>query len=129
MIDAQKWTILKTDQNSLFPAPNVVMSAAHCIQNAFTVKVLAGAHDRTANEASQQELTATRFQVHEDWHPLLIDNDIALVFLDEDFEMNDDVQAIERSSIAARTGDDVTATGWGKTCDGVSRLCIAQSSL
>ena len=64
--------------------------------------------------------TYNSFKVHEDWKPARIDNDIALVFLDEDFEMNDNVQAVTRAGSAAATGDDVTATGWGKTCDGVS---------
>ena len=107
-----------------FTAPNVVLSAAHCIDGARQVKVLAGAHDRSVNEPEQQELTATRFAVHEDWAPILADNDIALVYLDEDFEMNENVGTLSRSSVAAVTGDSVTATGWGLTCDGVSYLCF-----
>ena len=98
-------------------ADNIVISAAHCLDSADSVEVTAGAHDRTVAEPEQQVRVSTDFTVHEDWLPFAIDNDISMIFLDEPFEFDDNVNSIARAAEEPAVGADVTVTGWGKTCD------------
>ena len=100
-----------------FTAPDVVLTAAHCIDDASLARVLAGAHDRSLNEPGQQELKATRFIIHPDWNAFTVNCDIGLIFLDQEFEMTETVGVASRAAVAAVAGDMLTATGWGKTCD------------
>lgn len=98
-------------------ADDAVITAAHCLQNADFVEVTAGAHNLDVSEPEQQVRTSTDFILHENWNSFLVDNDIAMIFLDELFEPNNYVRSIDRAKLEPAVGKDVTLSGWGQTCD------------
>eukprot|EP00094_Tigriopus_californicus_P011000 TCALIF_10611-PA protein Name:"Similar to Chymotrypsin BI (Litopenaeus vannamei)" AED:0.23 eAED:0.23 QI:0/0/0/0.6/1/1/5/0/268 len=100
-------------------APNVVLTAAHCTDGVNSVKVTAGAHKLSANEPSQQVQTSTNIITNADFSLDLVDNDVALIILDEPFEINEFVSTIALSEAEPAVGEMVQATGWGKTRDGI----------
>jgi len=101
---------------------NVVLTAAHCVERATTVTVLAGAHDRTdENEPNQQRRTSRNIIVHPDWSRLRGESDIALIILDDPFDRVDDI--VEEIDLVSdgdtpAVGTETVACGWGKDSDG-----------
>ena len=72
----------------LSTAPNVVLTAAHCLDGAESVEVTAGAHNIREEEPTQQIQTTTNLIVHERYSSLFINNDVALAILETPFEIN-----------------------------------------
>ncbi|KXJ80484.1 hypothetical protein RP20_CCG024815 [Aedes albopictus] len=62
---------------------NFIMTAAHCVQNAFGGTAIMGAHNRNVNEATQQRIAFTSggIHMHPNYTPTNIRNDIATVRL------------------------------------------------
>lgn len=58
-----------------------VLTAAHCGDGATSMSILAGAHDRTVNEATQRTILSSRIVVHPNWAPVRTQNDVAVVQL------------------------------------------------
>ncbi|MCL4145057.1 UNVERIFIED_CONTAM: hypothetical protein GTU68_036852 [Idotea baltica] len=97
-----------------------IMTAAHCMDDAGFVEVVAGAHDLTVNEDSQVSMTSTDFFIHEDYSSTLIHNDIAMIQLPSSLTFNDYIQPVcLPSGSDLGVGVDVTPTGWGKDHDGI----------
>ena len=56
------------------------MTAAHCVDRASVVEIIAGAHNISREEEDGQvRMLTSNFIVHEDWDSFLRANDIALV--------------------------------------------------
>ena len=73
---------------------------------------MAGAHDLSADEASQQIITGNATQNPDYSSVTSFDHDSAVIHLDSDFSFNADVAAICRPSQDFDSGPAVT-TGWG----------------
>merc|ERR1712212_406691 len=97
-----------------------VLTAAHCMDGASFVDVVLGAHDITANEASQVSVFSTDFFVHEDWDSFNIVNDLALIKLPQKVELNEYISTVSLPSSYVSVGTTVTPTGWGKPSDSAS---------
>ena len=86
--------------------PRWVVTAAHCVQAAYgpisdrpeDVIVVAGDHDWTTDEGTEQVLPVERIVIHPGWTPQLYDNDIALLELGTDAVLNARVQPIRLAS-------------------------------
>lgn len=65
----------------MYLGPDVVLTAAHCMDDARTVEVEAGGHSLSAHEDSKQIRNSANFVVHERWSTLTNANDIALIFI------------------------------------------------
>merc|ERR1719192_1401348 len=116
---------------------NTVLTAAHCCDG-FTpddLRMVAGDHDLTDNEGSEQERFVTEIVIHEDYgttetaglaggSPV---NDICLLRLQEPYELIPGVvEAIQLTdSDRAETGP-VTIAGWGALASGGSSPDILQ---
>lgn len=99
---------------------DVVLTAAHCLDGAKSVKVIAGAHDQSNDdEQTQVVMISTDLAVHEGWNAITVDNDIAYARLPSPLEFNGNIAAIALATEEPAVGDDVTAAGWGKTKDGI----------
>ena len=67
---------------------NVVVTAAHCLDDADSVKIIAGAHMWREDEDTQQVRISTDFTVHEDWSTATLNNDIAIARFEEPFDFS-----------------------------------------
>ncbi|XP_074029593.1 brachyurin-like [Leptinotarsa decemlineata] len=95
-------------------SPNYVLTAAHCVDKAYKVEVILGAHNVTAEEDSQVRLVSVDIVVHEEWDRDTLTNDIALIKLPSPVKETDAIKIID---IAAGrdsfVGDKAVTTGWG----------------
>lgn len=103
-----------------------VLTAAHCVVDDVgtvfepdTIEVLAGAHDISISEPSQQSRGVSQIIPHEAYDPSTSDNDIALLKLSQPVNLNARV-----ALISLNTEDNLVAgtpamvTGWGDLADG-----------
>ena len=78
--------------------PNHVVSAAHCTviwDSPSEVIVVAGEHDRSVDEGTEQTVSVVKLTVHESYgSPKNFENDIAIWELGEPLEMNDYVAPV-----------------------------------
>ncbi|XP_042857306.1 chymotrypsin BII-like [Penaeus japonicus] len=97
-----------------------VLTAAHCMDGAFYVEVVMGAHNIQIIEASQLTMSSTDFFTHESWDSFSLTNDIALIKLPSPVEFNDYIQPVSLPAMDVPVGKTVTPTGWGRTSDTAS---------
>lgn len=72
-----------------------VMTAAHCVDGATSMKVFLGAHNvRETTEDGRLEFEATEYFAHPDWNTLLIRNDIGLIRLPQKVQFNEIIRPI-----------------------------------
>ncbi|XP_055536991.1 brachyurin-like [Wyeomyia smithii] len=102
---------------------NYVLTAAHCVQDALGGTAILGAHNRMANEDSQQRIGfgMSGITLHSEYSPTNLRNDIAVVQLNNPIEFNERVQpvilptATDNRTFSGMTG---TVSGFGVTSDG-----------
>ncbi|KAK5647648.1 hypothetical protein RI129_002540 [Pyrocoelia pectoralis] len=103
-----------------------VLTAAHCTDKASSALIMLGAHNISTVEEHRQEFETSNFAVHENWFPLFILNDIAMVKLNEIIKI--DGAFINTIALAPETEDTVltgqlaTVSGWGKPSDEVQTV-------
>jgi PKD repeat protein len=101
-----------------FISRNWVLTAAHCVDGGTdpaTVKVLAGAHDKTADG---EVLDVARILVHPAYTPSAISSDIALLELTDGY-MYSRIELLTPDRIEmSAPGIIGTVIGWGLTSDG-----------
>ncbi|XP_058457223.1 brachyurin-like [Malaya genurostris] len=99
---------------------NFVLTAAHCVVDAAGGIALMGAHNRENNEPSQQSVSfsPTGINIHPDYSPTTIRNDVATVRLNIPIIFNDRVRPIR---LPARS-DERLFSGWYATVSGFGRV-------
>ncbi|XP_058837321.1 brachyurin-like [Topomyia yanbarensis] len=101
---------------------NFILTAAHCVQNAFGGTAIMGAHNRLNNEATQQRIAfgSGGITIHAGYTPTNIRNDIAVVRLNSPIVFTARIQpariptATDSRTFAGLTG---TVSGFGRTSD------------
>ena len=73
-------------QIKCFLANDVVLTAAHCMDGAYTARMYFGAHNIWKDEETQIERVSHDFQIHEEWESDILKNDIALIKLTSPIE-------------------------------------------
>lgn len=96
-----------------------ILTAAHCLTDTLSTLVIAGAHNRRANEASQQKATvpARNYLIHESYNrPNNYDNDIAMLKLESPFKINEFVSVISlpNPALGDFAGMIARVSGWGR---------------
>lgn len=96
-----------------------ILTAAHCLPDSLSTLVIAGAHNRDEDEASQQTATvpAKNYLIHEAYNPTISnDNDIAILMLESPFEINEFVSMISLpdQKLGDFTGMTARVSGWGR---------------
>uniref|UniRef100_H0XV05 Ovochymase 1 n=1 Tax=Otolemur garnettii TaxID=30611 RepID=H0XV05_OTOGA len=118
-------------------SPTWVLTAAHCVQskdNPLSWTIIAGDHDRTLKESTEQVRRAKHIIVHEDFNILSYDSDIALVQLSSPLEYNAAVRPVclPHGPEPLFSLEICAVTGWGsisKDGDLASRLQQIQVSV
>lgn len=101
---------------------SVVLTAAHCLNNARQVTVVAGGHNIQEIEASQQRRTtdAANLRIHPEYSRINVLNDVGTILLPTPLTFNEFVQPsiLEPPSTNTFVGFTSRATGWGRVADG-----------
>ncbi|XP_076851200.1 trypsin-3-like [Brachyhypopomus gauderio] len=95
-----------------------VVSAAHCWKPNHLIKVVLGAHDLTANEATEQVFNVTKTVVYYMYNYRTLDGDIMLLKFDRPADLNAYVKPAPLASLNAPPlsgGATCTVSGWGIT--------------
>jgi len=104
--------------------PNHVVSAAHCTviwDSPDEVVVVAGEHDRSVDEGTEQTVPVSKLTVHESYgSPKNFENDIAIWELGEPLEMNDYVAPVALPEPMKQSEGECTVSGWGTLHSGDS---------
>jgi len=95
-----------------------VLTAAHCTDGAYSVRVVLGAH-HPYNDPDAIEITSRDLVVHEGWDGNDIGggNDVSVITLPEPVSTNSIIQTISLASSEPSIGSTCTVTGWGLTSD------------
>ncbi|XP_042637226.1 ovochymase-1 [Orycteropus afer afer] len=112
--------------------PFWILTAAHCVHlknNPFYWTIIAGDHDRTLKESTEQVRRAKFIVGHEDFDMLNYDSDIALIQLNSPLEYNAVVRPVclpERME-PLLSSEICAVTGWGSISeDGGPASCLQQ---
>ncbi|XP_065085587.1 trypsin-1-like [Ochlerotatus camptorhynchus] len=96
---------------------NFVLTAGHC-ETAYSdngyIEVVAAEHDTAVVEGTEQRRQVAKFIVHESYNPGMVSpNDIAVIRVDEPFELNAQVKTVQLPKQLEQFEGDVTLSGWG----------------
>ncbi|XP_077871099.1 ovochymase-1 [Ictidomys tridecemlineatus] len=102
--------------------PVWILTAAHCVQpkgDPRSWTLVAGDHDRTLKESTEQVRRAKHIIVHEDFDIVTYDSDIALIQLSSPLEYNSVVRPVclPHSMEPLFSSEICTVTGWGSTSE------------
>lgn len=104
--------------------PSVILTAAHLLPRNMPKRLVVRAGDYNIlddiDEMENQERYVVNIIKHEELSERTLINDIALLVLDEPFELNEAVNTIclPPQSVQTRNNVMCTASGWGKNADG-----------
>ena len=95
---------------------DLILTAAHCVDGeiAEDIEVSAGRTSLAKEVTGGQRRYVSKIVMHESYNRRKTDNDIALVFLEEPFELNEKVQLISYDSSNYELSR-LTVIGWGNT--------------
>ncbi|CAH2276338.1 ovochymase-1 [Pelobates cultripes] len=103
-------------------SPHAVLSAAHCIQSLDPSHwfVIAGKHDRSLNEPTEQMRAVRMVHVHEKFNLKTFDYDMVFLWLEKPLEFNDFVRPICMPSVDEPLAPSsvCVVTGWGNIQEG-----------
>ncbi|XP_048114261.1 chymotrypsin-like elastase family member 2A [Alosa alosa] len=103
-------------------ASNWVMTAAHCISEDLTYRVVVGKHNLQQAEDSAKAIVPSKIIVHRHYNPVLIatGNDIAMIKLSEHVQMSDEVQlaCLPAPGTILPHNYPCYITGWGRLSTG-----------
>ncbi|XP_072394852.1 brachyurin-like [Diabrotica undecimpunctata] len=97
-----------------------VLTAARCLKNSTSVRVVLGADDVTVKEEMQVSFDTdqSNFIIHENFVDETLENDIALIKLPSSVESNEYIQVISiatEDQVKEELGELVVVSGWGLT--------------
>ncbi|XP_046922295.1 ovochymase-1 [Lynx rufus] len=103
--------------------PTWILTAAHCVQsknNPLFWTIVAGDHDRTLRESTEQVRRAKHVVVHEDFDSWSFDSDIALIQLSSPLAFNSVVRPVclPESREPLFSSEICAVTGWGSISEG-----------
>ncbi|CRK90321.1 CLUMA_CG004009, isoform A [Clunio marinus] len=112
-------------------ARNQVLTSAHCMVGTTNCHVIAGAHDISTTEITQQRWRVfnlvtnppsmfPNYNIHQDYNPSNFHNDIGILRMNTQAEINEAVQLTVFPSIGnfeTFEGEIATVTGWGRISD------------
>ncbi|KAF0876160.1 OVCH1 protein, partial [Crocuta crocuta] len=114
-------------------SPTWILTAAHCVQsknNPLFWTIIAGDHDRTLKEPTEQVRRAKHIVVHEDFDRQSSDSDIALIQLSSPLAFNSVVRPVclPQSMEPLFSSEIYAVTGWGSVseADGSPARCLQQ---
>lgn len=107
--------------------PDVIISAAHCVQgvSASNLAITAGTSYRTSGGVTKK---VSKIIIHEKYSSSTVDNDVAILFLEEGFELGESIQTINLASAGSvvEAGVKATCSGWGALKEGGASPSVLQ---
>ncbi|KAL4839470.1 hypothetical protein H8958_002214, partial [Nasalis larvatus] len=98
---------------------NWVMTAAHCVDSPMTFRVVAGDHDLSQNDGTEQYVSVQKIVVHPSWdsNNVAAGYDIALLRLAQSVTLNSNVQlgVLPQEGAILANDSPCYITGWGRT--------------
>lgn len=92
-----------------------VVTAAHCVLHPRKIFVVVGAHSKDLLVNQNDLYTVMRKIIHEQNDPRYLYNDIALLKLDNEIKLRNNVQIIAVNPKYVDEGYDATVSGWGQS--------------
>jgi len=97
------------------------VTAAHCVgSNPSSYSIKCAAHNIALNEVHAQDFSISKVQMHEQYNPNNIDNDIAILHLSSQPVENDYLQPACLADETYTAGEMTTVLGWGALTEGGS---------
>ncbi|KAM4738195.1 chymotrypsin-C-like [Anableps anableps] len=108
-----------------------ILTAAHCIIQHMECRVALGKHNLNQIEAGSVYMGSANIVMHEEWNPLTLHNDIALIKLEAPVEFSDTIKTACLPSAGFTLAPDETCfiTGWGRLYTGGPLADILQQAL
>ncbi|CAG9814028.1 unnamed protein product [Phaedon cochleariae] len=101
-----------------------VLTAAHCLDGAESVRVTLGAHNLAKHEASTVTVNGRSWVIHEKYDSRNIDNDIGVIQLERNLTLTRNIQLVRLPALrdvgVNLEGRTATVSGWGLT-NGISK--------
>ncbi|XP_048024860.1 trypsin-2-like isoform X1 [Megalobrama amblycephala] len=97
-----------------------VMSAAHCNFAHSRLIVHLGKHNRSVNEATEQQIGAEKMIPHQKYDDQPHNNDIMLIKLRKPAIYNKYVKPIRLTTRCSSAGEQCLVSGWGRTGNGIA---------
>lgn len=95
----------------------VAITAAHCVDDRYpqSYTLVAGEIDRSQVSGQEQSRIVSKIVTHSNFDYLNLKNDIAVMFLGESFELNDNAKlvALPQMYEEVTAGTNITVSGWG----------------
>jgi secreted trypsin-like serine protease len=120
LINVMWWTSLC---GGCLLSENVVITAAHCLQDSTSAQAVMGAHIIFTVEPTQVRKTVRTdgYIMHPDYDPVMLYNDISLLLLPSKVVFTPYIQPIQlpHGDLLEKkfTGEMATVSGWGRTSD------------
>jgi len=96
-----------------------IVTAAHCATGTPTsYEIVAGEHNITVEEGTEQRRQVERIITHEAYRPGVYENDIALMKVTPPFELNQYVQEAVLPQTGYVVSGDTVPVGWGRLSSG-----------
>lgn len=96
--------------------PQWIATASHCFEGDRRLKdftIIAGKHHENLTDPHEQKRRVTKILMHEHYDPVIMDNDITLLKLNEPLQLNKFVSMVCLPEILVPDGTVCIATGWG----------------
>jgi len=104
-------------------SPQFVITAAHCVMNGASFTVYLGSNSLSATDQNRVIISTTALYVNEDYEDGNYDFDIALVDLQTQVPLNDNITPISLRQLFFAGGiANVTVSGWGESTEGSQSL-------
>ncbi|XP_077998710.1 chymotrypsin B-like [Glandiceps talaboti] len=108
-----------------------ILTAAHCLVDLpeGPVGVVLGAHDLTKSEGTEQKILASKRFVYRDYDDEAVNNDVALLKLEEPAKLNENVKIVPLASQENEPRNCV-ASGWGtESIDGIPSHVLQETTV
>jgi len=109
---------------------DLIVTAAHCAEvgegDATSFSVVAGDVDRNTNEGTEQTRQVSRMVIHAEYDDMMISNDIALMWLAEPLELNENVQPIAVPAPGHTATGPAVVSGWGALVENGGGAAVLQ---
>ncbi|XP_067122790.1 chymotrypsinogen B-like [Centruroides vittatus] len=98
-------------------SPKWVVTAAHCVRRQMYIR--AGEYNLNANDGTEQDVKVDEYFIHEEFDPVIVDKDIALLKLEHNVVITDYVKPVclPKSDDMLHSRNRGTILGWGKRRD------------
>jgi trypsin len=104
---------------------NYIVTAAHCAQAAASgYTIVAGEHNLSSNEGSEQSRTVAQIKNHPNYNGNTLSSDIALMRVSQPFQFGQYVAAANLASSDPSDNSNVVVAGWGALTEGGSSPTI-----